>query len=494
MRWLVLIVVVVIGLLFWYDPGGLVPKWGAETPAAPTPTRQLGIVATPWPFPTIYVTPIPPAERIKGVWVRVGGSERLEFGDFGMVHLEVLNGWSNYYSYQIVDNEHIYIDLYPSKAEEEFFKYKFDETALILIEQPTGDRFIYLPASGAIEPERQATKNIGPNSVTISGRLVGPAGVLANQMIILERHARPSCLNCDSTTVAAITDATGQYTFWDVKPEFDYSFSFVFNVVNPNQIRDRELVGDFVLSKRGSEITATSNNFYLSGYEAEKTVDFIYPSTPPPTATPASIHLNSALATAVAATTPLPTSTSTVQPTPPIWVQVRPRSQETTVGTPLLASMILEYYGENYTPEYLRELFIQKGKDAGRYPGNEKFYEEGGVFNQDMLDGVMSFGYNWNQECLPISGDEEFNQRRQQLVDDLTVGRPALIGLWSGSSGYNVIVVGHDPSTQTYTYLDPKQVSVGEDQLKQLWRQEVIDKSASIKTEDRCIIFTSPKS
>jgi hypothetical protein len=491
MRWLVLLVVVIIGLLFWYDPGGLGFNESAETPIVPTPTLLFNDISQ-FDLPTSFPTPIPPAEQVIGKWVRIGGPEQLEFTVDEKL-FRTLDGTIKGYSYRL-DIDRISIYWHDGPSGHYSYQYDFIDESLILTDR-MGNQYIYLRASD--ELEHQASISLGPNPVTISGRLVGPAGVLAEQPITLERYTscsvrlQPS--TCKKEDVATIlTDSTGQYKFLDVEPQYDYGLSFEFSIADPNQIPVGGLVKtdgyvSFVLSKAGiigtvnNTILATSNIFYLQGLESEqmKIIDFIYPSTPPPTVTP-----SPATATPIASggpSIPLPTSTPTVQATPPIWVDVLPPPPGKDFGSATKACMILAFYGDKTCdPETLAETAKahEKVRIGSTIPE--------GIFNVDLLYALKQLGYEWQEDCRPII-TEDFNQRLTQLQDNLVAGRPPLIGIYDEDLGYNVILVGYDPAKREYTYLDPEQVSVSEEELNKMWRETILDGS------QRCAIYTSPR-
>lgn len=167
-----------------------------------------------------------------------------------------------------------------------------------------------------------------------------------------------------------------------------------------------------------------------------------------------------------------------------------------------LVAMILDYYGESYSPEHLWNLSIEAAKTAGRF--DEKFHiESHAVYYQDVIDALQRLGYSWQQDCRAIEG-EDFNQRLQQLQGSLMARHPVLLGMYDEDLGYPVALTGYDPVKREYTYFQltlvsnvlaqqtktynhPERVSISEAALSQMWREAVTEGT------ERCAVFTAPK-
>lgn len=205
-----------------------------------------------------------------------------------------------------------------------------------------------------------------------------------------------------------------------------------------------------------------------------------------------------------ATATPLPSPTSTAWPTPVVWIPLplplQPAPEQWSYLP--LVDMILDYYGESYSPEYLWNISIEAARIAGRF--DQKFHlESHAVYYQDVIEALQPLGYSWQQDCRAIEG-EDFNQRTQQLQGSLQAGRPVLLGMYDEELGYPVALVGYDPARREYTYFQltqvsnvlmqqtktyyqPERVSISEATLSQMWREAVTEGT------ERCAVFTSPK-
>ncbi len=196
-------------------------------------------------------------------------------------------GWNT--GYERVGENHIKIEF--GEDNQHVYEYEFEDNILILTDS-NDNRFVFLCNSELIKLGDQPEARMGFNPISVPGTIKGPEGVLANQIIWLKGHTRcpaPSHpdTRCD-LEVKTITDESGNYKFSDVERGGKYSLTFKFNVADPDRIPHRGIVGDFILSKNGSEITATSNPFFVEGLESGqmKIINFTYPSSTPPTATP----------------------------------------------------------------------------------------------------------------------------------------------------------------------------------------------------------------
>ncbi len=338
MRWFLLLVVAIIGLLFLYDPKGFRITWDAETPS-PTPGGLTPITSTP----------LPPEEGIIGLWIGENNPDQLKINDDGTLELDNGMGKKSYrYSFNNEkDKLFIFWDDSIENTSPWAYSYKFKSIRFNSFADDTltltgyGRTNIYR-RSLVTNDQVSETITIGPKPITITGELIGPdKKLLAHQQITLIHNsvcssggpifvdvppywANPPqagrngyCPEEIRTTI--LTDSKGRYEFRNIEPQATYALIFIFSVIDPTKIRTgthSQANGlDFYLRKQDSEISVMSEHFTLNGFEPEQTkvVDLDYsslsapPLTPTPTSAPVLVPPE-VMATIVA---PRPTSTPT---------------------------------------------------------------------------------------------------------------------------------------------------------------------------------------
>jgi hypothetical protein len=288
--------------------------------------------------------------KFKGTWGRVYGTESLEFSEDGTIRRKLRGDDNSFGSgylsiYDVIDENRIKIGWSPSLKRPNLetigtirllrpgetplpskphsmweynentrtYSYEFKEDNTLTLTDETGKQYLYIREPEAASVQPQVGTSIGPEPVIVSGQLVGPDGVLANQKITLSHYCPPPPTPTPASTPAAATptplpiptipraatqaceakdigttttDASGHYTFPEVAPGGEYQLTFWFNrdeAITQGQPIEVDL-GDFILRKPriGSmpnpryTYSAVGKPFSVTGFEPV-VKNFIYP-------------------------------------------------------------------------------------------------------------------------------------------------------------------------------------------------------------------------
>ena len=172
-------------------------------------------------------------------------------------------------------------------------------------------------------------------------------------------------------------------------------------------------------------------------------------------------------------------STQTTGSTAPpnVFLQLKHQKQDINLCVPTAASMVLEYYGENRDPKYLKSIATPPGST---FPG---------TYMKDMVAGVRKLGYRWEQECFSTDG-AGFLQGLPKLKRSVLDRRPVMVGVYDPPIGHVVVLVGVDDAKKELTFLDsnkpyPGLWTVTEDRFRTMWRENIVN--------SRCAIISRPR-
>lgn len=165
-----------------------------------------------------------------------------------------------------------------------------------------------------------------------------------------------------------------------------------------------------------------------------------------------------------------------------VFLELKHQRQGTDLCVPTSASMILAYYGEDRSPNYLKSIAT---KSIASRPG----YVFPGTYGKDMVSGLRKLGYRWEEGCFSTDA-AGFRQGLSELKRSVRDFRPVMVGLFDPPIGHVVVLVGIDDAKRNLTFIDPNKPSPGlrtmrEEDFRRNWRENIVN--------SRCAIFTRPK-
>ena len=160
-----------------------------------------------------------------------------------------------------------------------------------------------------------------------------------------------------------------------------------------------------------------------------------------------------------------------------VLLQVPHKTQTGYLCVPTSASMVLLYYGEDKTPEYLKVL-----------AGKSKDFQ--GTYYVDMIAGLKKIGYSWKSKGFNLD-HAGFEAGILEIKHDLADGRPVLISSSSPPVGHTMVIIGYDDVKKNVSLMDPAKEDPGLrilsfESLEQIWHDD-------FQHNDRWLLVTWPR-
>lgn len=157
------------------------------------------------------------------------------------------------------------------------------------------------------------------------------------------------------------------------------------------------------------------------------------------------------------------------------YLQVMHKRQAPKMCVPTSASMILAYYGDkNIPPQTLKQLST---------PVNSDF---DGTYLRDLINGVRSFGYNWELRVFSVDS-AGFENGFKEIRQTLDKGNPILLSTSFPPVGHTMVMVGYDTIRREIFLVDPDIEAPGRRTLsytkfKAIWHDDIADCRAFVLT------------
>lgn len=162
------------------------------------------------------------------------------------------------------------------------------------------------------------------------------------------------------------------------------------------------------------------------------------------------------------------------------YIQVMHKKQGPKMCVPTSASMILAYYGDkNITPQTLKQLST---------PINSDFE---GTYLRDLINGVKSFGYDWELRVFPVDS-AGFENGFREIRQTLDRGNPILLSTSFPPVGHTLVMVGYDTTRKEVFLVDPDMEAPGRRTLtyakfKMMWHDDIADCRAFVLTSQKSV-------
>ncbi len=156
---------------------------------------------------------------------------------------------------------------------------------------------------------------------------------------------------------------------------------------------------------------------------------------------------------------PLPTKIS---------LSVPHKMQKKNLCVPTSTAMVLQYYGDDQDPEYIKGL-------AGWGDSNRTRYRE-------IIAGLKAIGYNWKSKNFPTDA-WGFKSGIAEIKRNLADSRPVLIDVSKGERGHTMVVAGYDETEKMIELVDPARPSesgfrvISYEELDSIWRDPYQNKN-----------------
>jgi hypothetical protein len=124
-----------------------------------------------------------------------------------------------------------------------------------------------------------------------------------------------------------------------------------------------------------------------------------------------------------------------------VFLSVPHKTQTADLCVPTSASMVLSFYGEEESPQYLKEL-----------AGYRADFE--GTYYVDMSAGLQKIGYEWKSKGFVLD-HTGFERGIKEIKGDLADGRPVLISTSSPPIGHTMVVTSYDDAARNVCLMDP---------------------------------------
>jgi len=152
------------------------------------------------------------------------------------------------------------------------------------------------------------------------------------------------------------------------------------------------------------------------------------------------------------------------------------QSQENNMCVPTSASIVLDYYGKKMSPRDLKKLAI---------PSDPTFE---GTYYPDLLKGLNTVSINWKLKLYSIDS-EGFEKGLNEVISEISDGRPVLVSLDISPIGHTMVLSGYDLSLKKLFFIDPNteypgKATMNYDQFDRVWRDP--------KYNIRSAVFTAP--
>ena len=158
---------------------------------------------------------------------------------------------------------------------------------------------------------------------------------------------------------------------------------------------------------------------------------------------------------------PTPIVRPTPAPTPPPFgssaqIQLNHQRQERNLCVPTSASIMLNKFGQNYTPRHIKTL-----TRGGNYNPSLPFTDFTTTTYDSLLSGLKRVGISWH--LVYFSNDSKgFNEGMTRIKNSIKFGYPVMVSIALGpGNGHCVVVCGYNDRTRRITLVDPARSAPG---------------------------------
>lgn len=161
---------------------------------------------------------------------------------------------------------------------------------------------------------------------------------------------------------------------------------------------------------------------------------------------------------------PIASPTPRLSPTPPpvigigeqARIQLNHQRQERNLCVPTSASIMLNKFGQNYTPRHIKTL-----SSGGNYNPSLPFVDFTTTTYSNLLSGLRRVGISWH--LVYFSNDSKgFNEGMTRIKNSIKFGYPVMVSISLGpGNGHCVVVCGYNDNTKSLTLVDPARSAPG---------------------------------
>jgi hypothetical protein len=163
------------------------------------------------------------------------------------------------------------------------------------------------------------------------------------------------------------------------------------------------------------------------------------------------------------------------------WIRLNFQAQESNLCVPTSASIVLDYFGDQVGPREIKELSMGR-----RYSPDQPFDDFTITLFRDLISGLHSLGYSWEEVDYPNNADGLW-EGIAQVKYSLDAGIPVLVDT-STSVGHTFVVAGYSESEKSLYAVDPSLRAPGVrivtfQELESIWN------SSSVGFDKRAAVF-----
>jgi len=161
---------------------------------------------------------------------------------------------------------------------------------------------------------------------------------------------------------------------------------------------------------------------------------------------------------------PIVSPTPRPSPTPPpvigigeqAQIKLNHQRQEKSLCVPTSASIMLNKFGQNYTPRHIKTL-----TRGGNYNPSLPFTDFTTTTYDSLLSGLKRVGISWH--LVYFSNDSKgFNEGMTRIKNSIKFGYPVMVSIALGpGNGHCVVVCGYNDRTRRITLVDPARSAPG---------------------------------
>ena len=137
-------------------------------------------------------------------------------------------------------------------------------------------------------------------------------------------------------------------------------------------------------------------------------------------------------------------------------ISLNHQRQEKNMCVPTSASIMLNKFGQNYTPRHIKTL-----SSGGNYNPSLPFVDFTTTNYNTLLFGLKRVGISWH--LAHFSNDSKgFKEGMTRIKNSIKFGYPVMVSIALGpGNGHCVVVCGYNDNTKRITFVDPAMPAPG---------------------------------